>query len=253
MVSSIIFIFWETDSQLTESVQCREFRTFTWLFIESLFLWSVLSEGDPCWWGMLRCWLVTLLCEGNWRSCKSSQLWESGQVGLQLKGTFDSVGRRQKNKVKNFCSFCARNKLESDWISRNLKLLQNKLYFVLSKSFTLYILWPFKGQKLKGAKFENIYFSHYSHSTIIRHIVGDTDKKLIVCLYSMDLHSPALSLSLAVSLMPDEKNLFNTSAIKLHNHAEIDSKNVNSVFFGYSKNKGKIGKKIFHTFFELLT
>lgn len=69
----------------------------------------------------------------------------------------------------------------------------------------------------------------------------------------MDLHSPALSLSLAVSLMPDEKNLFNTSAIKLHNHAEIDSKNVNSIFFEYSKNTGKIGKKIFHAFFELLT
>lgn len=69
----------------------------------------------------------------------------------------------------------------------------------------------------------------------------------------MDFHTTAFCLSLALSLMPHEKNLFNTSAITLHNHAEIDSKSVNSIFSGYSKNKGKIGVKILPVFFELLT
>lgn len=51
----------------------------------------------------------------------------------------------------------------------------------------------------------------------------------------MDVHTPALSLSLALSLMPDDKTLFNISPIKLHNHAEVVSKNVSNIFFWYSK------------------
>lgn len=59
----------------------------------------------------------------------------------------------------------------------------------------------------------------------------------------MDVHTPALSLSVALFLISDDKNLFNISPIKLHNHAEIVSKNGSNTFFGTLKFKQRENKR----------
>lgn len=56
----------------------------------------------------------------------------------------------------------------------------------------------------RGNILEHIFFL-ITTAALSQHIMGDTEKKLIVCLYSMDFHTPEVSLSLALFLKSDEK------------------------------------------------
>lgn len=103
-------------------------------------------------------------------------------------------------------------------------------------SFIVYILQPFKRQKLK-IKSDQTYY--YSCSTSTRYIVGDIDKKFLVCVCNMDIHTSALGLSVSFLLCLMRKISSIHQLLNLITMQKLTVKMSTAFYLGSLKPKGK--------------